>query len=96
MRSTGALVGLLAFLALLLALLVRSGGRGREPGAAETLLFPRATEQSATKIEIRLRDGTTSALEKSGEVWGVASAAGYPADAEAVNAIFTKIGRAHV
>ncbi len=91
MRGTGALLGLVAFLALLLALLLRSGGRGREPGAAEALLFPRATGANATKVEIKPRGGTTSVLEKTGEVWGVAEAAGYPADVEAVNAVFNAV-----
>lgn len=92
MSGTGKLIALFAFLALLLALLVRSGARGRSPGEANALLFPKATEKAATKVEIRTRDGGTSVLEKTGETWGVASAGGYPADPEAVNAIFTAIG----
>jgi hypothetical protein len=91
LSGTGKLIALFAFLALLLALLVRSGARGRSPGEAEALLFPKATEANATKIEIRPRGGTASVLEKTGETWGVTAAGGYPADPEAVNAIFTAL-----
>jgi hypothetical protein len=92
-NRTGQLLGLFAALALVLALLVRGGGRGRPDGAAEALLFPRATEQNARAVEIRLRDGTSTRLEKAGEAWGVAEAGGYPADPEGVTAIFDRIGK---
>jgi hypothetical protein len=91
-RNTGTLVGLVAFLALLLALLLRSGGRGPQTGAAEVLLFPRATDANAAKVEIHARDGAATTLDKAGGAWGVANAAGYPADPEAVNAIFRAVG----
>lgn len=82
------LVGSLAALALVLALLL--GGGNRADNTATGLLFPKATDADARKIEITTKDGT-SVLEKSGEQWVVASQGSFRADAEAVNALFQKV-----
>jgi len=92
-NRTGQLLALFGVMALLLALLVRGGGRGgRASGPDEGVLFPKATEQDARRVEISLKDGTTTILEKSGEVWNVATAGGYAADAVAVTKIFEVVG----
>jgi len=88
LNRTLVLVGSLAALALLLALLL--GGGNRADNTETGLLFPKATEVDSRKIELTTKDGT-SVLEKRGEEWVVASQGAFRADAEAVNVLFQRV-----